>query len=103
MEEEQLMEVHSPRNGWPIRTLYTFLSIDEGGEGICSTQIGDTHFPLVASNPKSLEIMKLHAQKMSELTGKKIVLVEFKRNGKELWSSTMPGERGATPGSSPRG
>lgn len=82
------MEVHSPRNGWPIRTLYAFLSIDEGGEGICATQLGGIAFPMVVSSPKMLEVMKHQAKRLSELTGKRIELVEFKRKGPAVWSTT---------------
>jgi hypothetical protein len=91
-------DIFAPKNGWPVaavlrgqktilRSLYAFLSVDEGGEGVCARQIGDTMYPMIFSSPKMAETMKADAKHLSQMTGKRIVLVEFKRNGKELWST----------------
>jgi hypothetical protein len=78
---------HTPPNGWPIRKLYAFLSVDEGGEGVCAQQLGATYFPMIVSSTKMLEKLKQDAKRLSRISGKRIVLAEFRRNGKELWST----------------
>ena len=80
-------EVDAPRNGWPIRTLYAFLSVDEGGEGLCARPLGAMLAPMITSNQKTLEGLKRDATRLSAATGKRIVLVEFKRRGRELWTT----------------
>ena len=88
--------IHAPPNGWPVRRLYAFLSVDEGGEGICSAQMGLQHFPMVVSSQRALDTLKAQAVQISKASGKKVILVEFKRAA-ELWS-TADGHV-ATPGS----
>jgi hypothetical protein len=81
-------DIFAPKNGWPVRSLYAFLSVDEGGEGVCARQIGGMMYPMIGSSPKMVEAMKADAKRLSRITGKRIVLVEFKRNGREpLWST----------------
>lgn len=66
-----------PNVGGEIKRLWVFFSVDPGGEGIVSTILGDTAYPMMTASEKVLARFKESAAYVAKRTGKTIRLVEF--------------------------
>lgn len=73
------MQYHIPKNEMNMDEIYAVLSSDENGEGIVSANIDGNNFPLVFGHPRMLKKFKEFAIQMSKDTGKKLLIVKFKR------------------------
>ena len=80
------MKIHDPKNKWPIKTLWAFLSEDaDGNQGIIAGGCYDSDsgivvprmIPLVTSSEALLPQMREMAAVAKRLTDKKIVLYKF--------------------------
>jgi hypothetical protein len=75
------MSVAVPPNTPPgIRRLFAYVSVDaDGNEGICASTIGRSGMfvTLVTGDPGLLPILEPAAKHIAEITGLKVVLVEF--------------------------
>lgn len=49
----------------------------DGGEGVCSAQIGDVHFPLVGADMDRIKSLRPHAEAIRKMTGYPVRLVRF--------------------------
>lgn len=72
--------VHVPPNETSIDELFAFLSVDEGGEGICAAiipNLGST--TLVTGRRNVAEQMKEFAAEIAQASGKRIEMIRFTR------------------------
>lgn len=71
--------LHAPRNEIPrIDRVWMYLSVDDGGEGICGACYPDVGWaPLIAADERRLADLTKRAEEIAALTGTEIVLVEF--------------------------
>jgi hypothetical protein len=73
--------VLTPPNTMPrINSVFAYLSVDkDGSEGVCAAPIGPggTLVPLIAADQERLKSITPWAEKIAEVTGMTIVLVEF--------------------------
>lgn len=61
-----------------IKSIYAFLSVDEGGEGVCAAPIGDLGaVPLIAADEARLESLRPVAKYVAAVFGKPVRLVQF--------------------------
>lgn len=75
-------KVHQPKNKIPAETLWAFLSVDpDGAEGIVACQVQGTMYLLLTADPDILPPMREMAKNFRKLTGKKIVVGVFRREG----------------------
>jgi hypothetical protein len=69
-----------PGTGQSIDALYAWVATEpDGGEGVCSTQIGDMHFPLVGADMDRIKSFRQHAEMIHRATGYPVRLVRFSR------------------------
>lgn len=67
-----------PGKGQRIERLYAWIAEEpDGGEGVCSIQLGDVHYPMVGADRARIESLRQHAQDVARITGYRIRLVEF--------------------------
>lgn len=70
--------IHSPSNHLSsIDSLWAFLSVDEGGEGVCAVPLDNTMMPLIAADEARLASLRPLARSLSKMTRKVIRLVRF--------------------------
>ena len=68
------VEVHDPGNYLGrIDHLYAYLSVDDGGEGIC----GINNLPLVMANPRIVDKLKGRVRDLAKTTRKVVRLAKF--------------------------
>jgi hypothetical protein len=64
--------------GQRIERLYVWIAEEaDGGEGVCSIQLGDIHFPMVGADRERIESLRPYAQQAADVTGLRVRLVEF--------------------------
>jgi hypothetical protein len=64
--------------GLRIERLYGWIAEEpDGGEGVCSVQLGDMHFPMIGADRARIESFRRHAQDIAKVTGCQVRLVEF--------------------------
>jgi hypothetical protein len=67
-----------PGQGQAISALYAWVATEpDGGEGVCSAQIGDVHFPLVGADMDRMKSLRPHAELIHRATGYPVRLVRF--------------------------
>lgn len=67
-------------SGGQIDKIYAYLSVDDGGEGMCAAPIGSLGaVPLVATKIRVLPILRERAEQLSLLFRKPVRCVSFKR------------------------
>lgn len=67
-----------PGQGQSIDALYAWVATEpDGGEGVCSAQIGDTHYPLVGADMARIKSYRQHAELIHRMTGHPVRLVRF--------------------------
>lgn len=67
-----------PGTGQSIDALYAWVATDsDGGEGVCSAQIGDVHMPLVGADIDRMKSLRPYAQTLRAATGYPVRLVRF--------------------------
>jgi hypothetical protein len=88
------VEVRSSRNYLGrIDQIWAFLSIDDGGEGVCSAPIGDMTLPLIAADKRRVDSLIPMAKKMARMFGKPIRLAKFsKREDVEIYQPEEAGK-----------
>lgn len=70
--------VHDPENHLKIEDVWAFISVDEkGDEGLCAipTQMG--MMPMIAADEARLKDLMPQAQKLADMTKKKIKLIKL--------------------------
>jgi hypothetical protein len=61
-----------------IDALYAWIATEpDGGEGVCSARIGDTHLPLVGANIDRVKSLRGYAELVRHATGYPIRLARF--------------------------
>jgi hypothetical protein len=69
---------YRPGTGQSIDALYAWVATEpDGGEGICSAQIGGTHMPLVGANMDRIKSLRLYAEAVRRMSGYPVRLVRF--------------------------
>jgi hypothetical protein len=77
-DDGELVEVHDPGStGHQIDKMHAILSVDHDGEGIVGFNTPDGWIPMVAADRRVIDKMKDLAQQMSNVTRRKMVVVEF--------------------------
>jgi hypothetical protein len=67
-----------PGRGQAISVLYAWIATEpDGGEGVCSAQIGDTHMPLVGADLDRIKSLRQWAEAARRATGYPVRLVRF--------------------------
>ena len=67
-----------PETGQKIERIYAWVATEpDGGEGIVSAQLGDTHFPLIGADKARIESLREYAQLAGKVTGFPVHLVLF--------------------------
>ncbi len=64
--------------GQKIERLYAWIATEaDGGEGVCSVKLGDTHMPLIGADMARIESLRGHAAFVARASGCPVRLVEF--------------------------
>jgi hypothetical protein len=84
--DERPIVKHEPRNYLGrIEEIWAFLSLDEGGEGVCAAPMGQMTLPLIAADKQRLDLLYPLARAMAKAFNKPIRLVKFtKREDVEI-------------------
>lgn len=70
--------VHDPKNTFKIKSVWAFISEDEGGEGLVGApMMGMGTMPLIAADEARLKDLKPLAREVAKLTKKKIKLIKL--------------------------
>ncbi|MHC2583640.1 hypothetical protein ACVI1J_004143 [Bradyrhizobium diazoefficiens] len=72
-------EVHSPPNERRIDAVWAFISMDEGGEGLCAGPLmgPGSLVPLIAADEVRLKLLLPWARGIAQASGKAIKLVKL--------------------------
>ena len=77
-ETTPVQQVQSPSNNFRIDHIWCWLSVDEGGEGICATRTESGMFlPLLAADERRLADIRGWAERIAYASGKPAVLAKF--------------------------
>jgi hypothetical protein len=69
-----------PGAGRRIEAIYAWIAEEpDGGEGVCSAQIGEVHFPLVGADIDRAKSLRPHAELVRQATGYPVRLVRYGR------------------------
>jgi hypothetical protein len=69
---------YKPGTGQSIDAIYAWVATEpDGGEGICSTQIGPMHMPLIGADMDRINSLKSRAEMVRHITGYPVRLVRF--------------------------
>jgi hypothetical protein len=69
-----------PGAGQSIDALYAWVATEpDGGEGVCSAQLGDLHMPLVGADMDRIKSLRSYAEAVRAATGYPVRLVRFSR------------------------
>jgi hypothetical protein len=82
------LALHSPPNHLGrIDQIWAFLSVDDGGEGVCGLTVGgDAMLPMVAADKRIVETMIPHAVELATVSGKPVRLAKFtKREDMQIY------------------
>lgn len=72
------MQSWRPGQGQKIEAIYAWVAVEpDGGEGVCSMQIGNTHMPLVGADQARVESLRPQAEQIRRMTGYPIKLVRY--------------------------
>lgn len=72
------VEVHAPRNYLGrIDQIWAYLSVDDGGEGVCAAPLGDLTVPLIAADKRRLTDLHPIACNLAVIFKKPIRLAKF--------------------------
>jgi hypothetical protein len=72
------MKSWKPGTGQSIDALYAWVATEpDGGEGICSAQLGDIHMPLVGADMDRIKSLRSFAELARAATGYPVRLVRF--------------------------
>jgi hypothetical protein len=72
-----------------IDSIWAYLSVDEGGEGVCAAPIGGITVPMIAADKRRLDILRPIAQMIARHFGKPVRLVQFtKREELEIFNGS---------------
>lgn len=67
-----------PGQGQSIDALYAWVATEpDGGEGVCSAQIGDVYYPLVGADMERLRSLRPYAEAIRRTSGYPVRLVRF--------------------------
>lgn len=80
------VEYHSPRNRMGrIEAMWAYLSVDEGGEGLCAAPMGLYTMPLIAADKKVADKLRPLAISVARTFGKPVRLARFsQREDREI-------------------
>lgn len=71
-------EKHEARNYLGrIEQIWAFLSLDEGGEGVCAAPMGQLTVPLIAADKRRLDDLYPLARGLANMFGKPVRLAKF--------------------------
>jgi hypothetical protein len=66
-----------------IDALYAWVVTEpDGGEGVASAQIGDTHWPLIGADMDRVKTLRMFAEAVRRQTGYPVRLVRFSQREK---------------------
>jgi hypothetical protein len=66
--------------GQTIDAIYAWVAKEpDGGEGVCSVQLGDVHMPLVGADIERVKSVRPYAEMIRQETGYPVRLVRFSR------------------------
>lgn len=69
---------HDPRNYLGrIDRLWAYLSVDDGGEGVCSGTIGRVQMPMIGADLKRVTSLRPMAVEIATMFGKPVRLAKF--------------------------
>ena len=69
-----------PGTGQSIDALYAWVATEpDGGEGVCSAQLGDVHMPLVGADMERIKSLRRYAELARAASGYPVRLVRFSR------------------------
>jgi hypothetical protein len=72
------MTTHAPRNYLGrIEQIWAFLSLDEGGEGVCAAPMGDLTVPLIAADKRRVDDLYPLARGIANVFNKPVRLAKF--------------------------
>lgn len=73
------MAIYSPPNHIKrIETIWAFISEDETGEGVCGAEFeAGKWFPLITADENLVSRMRVLAQRIAGMTGKKVRLIKL--------------------------
>jgi hypothetical protein len=60
-----------------IEQIWAFLSLDEGGEGVCAAPMGELTMPLIAADKRRLDDLFPLARGIANVFGKPVRLAKF--------------------------
>jgi hypothetical protein len=60
-----------------IEAIWAYLSVDEGGEGVCAAPIGGTFLPMIAADKRRLDQLKPMARALAARFKMPVRLVRF--------------------------
>jgi hypothetical protein len=67
-----------PGTGQTIDALFAWVATEpDGGEGVCSAQIGDIHMPLVGADMDRIKSLRPYAELARRASGYPVRLVRF--------------------------
>jgi hypothetical protein len=93
---EGMVEMSAPRNYLGrIDHIWAFLSLDDGGEGVCAAPLGPGAMtvPLIAADKRRLDSLKPLARKLASIFQKPIRLAKFTtREDVEIYQPESAGE-----------
>jgi len=73
-----MMTAWKPNTGQKIERLYAWIATEpDGGEGVCSMQLGDMHMPLIGADTARIESLAPQAAMIARTSGYPVRLVEF--------------------------
>jgi hypothetical protein len=69
-----------PATGQKIERIYAWVATEpDGGEGIVSTLLGDTHYPLIGADKARIESFREFAQLAGKVSGYPVHLICFEQ------------------------
>jgi hypothetical protein len=73
-----MVAFYKPDTGQSIDAIYAWVATEpNGGEGICSAQIGSLHMPLIGADMDRIKSLRSRAEMVRRITGYPVRLVRF--------------------------
>jgi hypothetical protein len=64
--------------GQKIERLYAWIAEEaDGGEGLCSVQMGEMQMPMIGADRERIESLRPYAEQVARLSGRPIRLIEY--------------------------
>lgn len=76
---EDAVTMHTTNYMGRIEQIWAYLSIDEGGEGVCAMPFNGTTIPLIAADKRRLDQLRPYARSISNAFRKPVRLARFKQ------------------------